>query len=139
MKQYQGDMDYISCYAIVSISVLKYQNPYLYTNMSDSVINHPPITPDTFTKGLFWDVPPEVLDWDRNRKQIVERVLTMGMWDDWVILRNVYSLQGIADIAKTLRCIDAVSLNFISLVSSTPIEEFRCYTERRLNPTLWNS
>ena len=97
------------------------------------------ITASTFTKGLFWDVDPVKLDWDRNGRQIVERVLTMGMWDDWVILRKVYGLDGISEIAKSIRSIDAVSLNFISLVSNTPITEFRCYTERKLNPTLWNS
>lgn len=107
--------------------------------MSNPSTIHPPITPDTFTKGLFWDVPPERLDWDRNRAQIVERVLTRGMINDWRQIKSVYGLQGIADIAKTIRCMDAVSLNFIATVSRTPIEEFRCYIERRLNPTLWNS
>ena len=56
----------------------------------------PSITKDTFTEALFWDVNPERLDWERNKEQIVERALTMGMWEDWVKIKNVYSLQGIA-------------------------------------------
>lgn len=104
-----------------------------------SYSHHPPITADTFTKGLFWDVRPEQLDWDRNKRQIVERVITRGMLADWKTIKSVYGIAGIADIAKTIRCMDALSLNFIATVTRTPIEEFRCYTERQLNPTLWNS
>lgn len=135
------DFGQCTCPFRTSETVMIYIRPYtlIFDTMTDPSTNHPPITPDTFTKGLFWDVPPEILDWNRNRTQIVERVLTMGMWNDWVLLRKVYTLQGIADTAKTIRCMDAVSLNFISLVSRTPIEEFRCFTERQLNPSLWNS
>ena len=98
-----------------------------------------PITPSTFTKGLFWDVDPIQLDWDRNARQIVERVITRGMLDDWKQIKLVYGIDGIATIAKGIRCMDPVSLNFIATVTRTPIEEFRCYTERQLNPSLWNS
>ncbi len=33
---------------------------------------------DALNKSLFWDVNPEKLDWKKNRRFIVERVLVRG-------------------------------------------------------------
>lgn len=89
--------------------------------------------------GLFWDVDAGKLDWSKDSKLIVERVLQFGRLRDWKIITGKYGLQDIAKIAMQIRSLDSVSLSFISFVSGHPLEEFRCYTEKQLNPTPWNS
>jgi len=68
-----------------------------------------------------------------------KRVLEIGFLHDWIIIKEIYGIKEIGNIATKLRSLNPVSLNFISVLSSIPIESFRCYTEMVSNPTLWNS
>lgn len=87
---------------------------------------------------LFWDVDVNTLDMDKHQTYIVQRVLEYGLMDDWKKLKNTLGLEEIVHTCKNLRSLDPKALAFISLISKTPIEEFRCYTTRQSNPTLWN-
>lgn len=94
---------------------------------------------DSMSPHLFWDVDVRTLDLDKHKAYIVQRVLEYGLMKDWDLLKSALGLWDIVDTCKRLRSLDPKALAFISLISKTPIEEFRCYTTRRLNPTLWNS
>ena len=43
------------------------------------------------TKGLFWDVDNEKLDWEEDKEYIIGRTLDMGKWDDIKIVFERYS------------------------------------------------
>lgn len=88
---------------------------------------------------LFWDIDREQLDPDLHARQIVQRVLEYGNWDDWKAIRAYYGIPRIAEVCKQMRSLDPVCLSYISLISDTPKEEFRCYQLAQSNPTLWNS
>lgn len=88
---------------------------------------------------LFWDVDQKEIDWKNDAAFIVERILQYGVIEDWAILVKKFGIPKIADLAKKIRSLDPVSHNFIAVISDTPLNEFRCYTERQSNPTLWNS
>ena len=98
---------------------------------------YPPIS--SLSKYLFWDTPQEKVTWDKNGKWLVARILQYGQVEDWELLREAYGIQGIAEIAITIRSLDPTAVSFISLLSGIPKEQFRCYKERQSNPTLWNS
>lgn len=87
---------------------------------------------------LFWDVDVSSIEFDKHKAYIVQRVLEYGLLDDWKKLTDTISLNEIVETCKQLRTLDPKALSFISLISKTPIEEFRCYTTRQSNPTLWN-
>ena len=91
------------------------------------------------TGHLFWDVSREEVDMDVHASFLVQRVLEYGTWDDWRILRDYYGVDHIVALCKSMRTLDPVCLSFISAISDTPKEEFRCYHIRQSNPTLWNS
>jgi hypothetical protein len=40
-------------------------------------------------------------------------------------------MDGIAAIAKELRTLDDKTLNFVAVLSNTPLTEFRCYNTKR--------
>jgi len=92
-----------------------------------------------FSPHLFWDVDIADIDIEKNKIWLIGRVLDYGVWSDWKLISNHFTKQEIKDAALNIRCMSAKSLNFISLYTQTPINEFRCYTERQLNPSPWNS
>ena len=87
-----------------------------------------------FSDYIFWDVDRSSIDPVANAPYIVKRVLEYGQYEDWKHLLAYYGLDSIVDTAKKLRTLDAKALSFISTVSRTPIEQFRCYNTRQSIP-----
>ena len=91
-----------------------------------------------FSKHLFWDVEEAELDMDKHREFIVERVLDYGFMNDWVVIKEYYSLENLAKIAKNIRSLMPKSLAFIAAVTNTQIIDYRCYKLAQSNPPHWN-
>ncbi|MBQ4230925.1 MAG: hypothetical protein II671_05185 [Salinivirgaceae bacterium] len=87
-----------------------------------------------FSDYIFWDVDKTSVDPALNAPFLVRRVLEYGQITDWKHLLKYYGLERIADVAKQLRTLDPKALSFISTVSGTPIDNFRCYTTRQSTP-----
>jgi hypothetical protein len=81
-----------------------------------------------FSKTLFWDVDPQEIDFDQNRRWFVVRVLEYGQIEDWKFLLKLFSLDEIVSAAQTARTLEPKALSFLSFVSGTPKESFRCFT-----------
>jgi hypothetical protein len=92
----------------------------------------------TFSKNLFWDVDETELDMEKHKEFIVGRVLDYGFIEDWRLIKDYYSLAGIAEIAKNIREMMPKSLAFISTVTDTEISDYRCYKLAQSNPRHWN-
>lgn len=93
----------------------------------------------SFSPNLFWDADYAQIDLELHAPYIVQRVLEYGQYEDWQLIQTFYGLETITTIAKGLRTLEPKALAFIATISHTPIEQFRCYTFRQSNPTLWNS
>ena len=88
---------------------------------------------------LFWDVERENVDMKSHAAFVVQRVLEYGTISDWRLLRDFYGIALIVELCKTMRALDPICLSFISAISKTPIEEFRCYHTKQLTSTPWTS
>ena len=91
-----------------------------------------------FSEHLFWDIDEQELDMDKHAAFIVERVLDYGFMNDWLLIKEYYSLDQIAEIAKNVRNLMPKSLSFISSITDTQITDYRCYKRPQSNPPLWN-
>lgn len=91
------------------------------------------------SKLLFWDIDMEQANMDACPFQIIQRVLEYGNLNDWQIILSYYGLDKIVDECRKLRSLDPIALSFISSISHTNKEEYRCYHTKQSNPTLWNS
>jgi len=91
-----------------------------------------------FSENLFWDVEESELDMDDHKEFIVERVLDYGFLNDWIIIKEYYSLEGVATIAKNIRSLMPNSLSFITLVTNTNKQDYRCYKLAQFIPQHWN-
>lgn len=90
-----------------------------------------------FSGYLFWDVDQSSIDLEEHAAYIVKRVLERGQLNDWKLLRSYYGLTRIAEISMKLRDLDPKALSFVSTISHTPKEHFRCYTERQSIQRHW--
>ncbi len=91
-----------------------------------------------FSDYIFWDVDRASIDLSLNAPYVVQRVLEYGQIGDWKLLLEYYGLDQIVKVSKKLRTLDSRALSFISTVSKTPIEQFRCYNTRQSNPQHFN-
>lgn len=93
---------------------------------------------EKFSNHLFWDVDRNILDLSNDRAYIIKQVLEFGLMEDWKLIYNNYGIVTITKEAKSYRELDKKALSFISLISKTPIEDFRCYNYQQLMPPHWN-
>ena len=54
----------------------------------------------------FWDVDGATLDFSQHAEWIIDRVLQLGQWDDWVALFALYPPQQIRDALRHRRVPD---------------------------------
>jgi hypothetical protein len=99
------------------------------------MVNQKPV--ELLSKHLFWDIDSNLLEWERSKKTIIERVIERGSLEEWVCIVKVYTLEGIVNTAKTFRTMSPIDLNFIATISNTPKEEFRCFNTRLLTNQHW--
>ena len=86
------------------------------------------------SQHLFWDVDISNLDFEKNKKLIIQRVLDYGLISDWQIILKKYGITEIANISMNLRELDKKSASFISLLSKIPKEQFLCFTLKQSIP-----
>ena len=91
-----------------------------------------------FSTYLFWDVNKDDLDMEKHSQYIIKRVLEYGMLQDWNIVKQYNGLGRIVEIDKVFRELEPLALAYLSAISQTPKEQFRCYTYQQSNPQHWN-
>lgn len=93
---------------------------------------------DQFSPYLFWDTDRKKLNMQEHASYIIKNVLEYGQLADWILIRDYYTIPFIAQEATQWRELDKKAYSFISLISHTPREKFRCYTTQQSTPPHWN-
>lgn len=97
------------------------------------------ITIADFSQHLFWDVDLSLFDLEKHKVFLIHRVLEYGLIEDWNLIKELYGMETIKEVALNVRTLDAVTLAFVSNLFGIDKTEFRCYKHRQLYPTYWNS
>lgn len=92
-----------------------------------------------FSSNLFWDADISMMSMDESPGFIIQRVLEYGQMNDWRLINQYYGLDKIVEECKQMRTLDPVCLAFITTISNTKEEDYRCYHFRQSFPTHWNS
>ncbi|MDR2010090.1 MAG: hypothetical protein LBQ22_06370 [Bacteroidales bacterium] len=90
-----------------------------------------------FSPNLFWDVDINDLDMQKHAAFIVARVLDYGMMQDWIFIKSYYGLEQLREIALNIKSMERESLSFISTITNTPQNQFRCYKLLQSKHTHW--
>lgn len=85
----------------------------------------------SFSNHIFWDVDKNSIDLNTHAPYVVQHVLEYGLLSDWNLLLSCYGKKKIVDISKQLRTLEPRALAFISAISDTPREQFRCYDTKQ--------
>ncbi len=91
-----------------------------------------------FNKTLFWDVDFGSLDWEANKRLIIERVTTRGSWGEFQLLLEHYGSHVFKEEIVKAGYLDKKTLSYVSTFFNIPKEQFRCYIKKQLNQAHWN-
>ncbi len=92
---------------------------------------------DDFSENLFWDADPADLDFERNKRYVVQRVLERGTVNDLGQIFRLYGMPNVIETAKSLRTLEPRALSFVSCIANEPKENFRCYTRKQSSRAPW--
>ena len=90
-----------------------------------------------FNKRIFWDVAFDKIDYDAKANFVIERVFKRGVVSDIRNCRRYYGDDKVRAALLNAKFLPEITMYLASAVIDRPIEEFRCYTLRQLNPTLF--
>lgn len=89
-----------------------------------------------FHRRIFWDVDFDKLDYDAKANFVIERVFERGDVDDIRNCRRYYGDEKVREVLLKAKFLPLSRIYLASAVIDRPIEAFRCYTLRQLNPGL---
>ena len=96
------------------------------------------ITPNDFSNYLFWDTDKSQLDLDKQKRYVIERVLSHGMLSDWYLIKKLYDKDTMKKEVLQMRYLDRYALSFCVAYFDEPKIHFRCYTWEQSNPSHWD-
>ena len=84
--------------------------------------------------GLLWEYRLENFDWQKYRKTVAERVISMGRLSDWYAAFDLYGgIRGFRKIARDeVVDISPRDLNFMCHALKIKKEDTRCYKQAQL-------
>jgi hypothetical protein len=90
-----------------------------------------------FEKRIFWDVDFERIDYDTKSNFVIERVFERGDVEDIRQCRRYYGDKKVTSVLLNARFLPEHRMYLASAVIDKPLNEFRCYILRQLNPGLF--
>ena len=90
-----------------------------------------------FNKRIFWDVNFELIDYDAKANFVIERVFERGDVDDIRQCRRYYGDEKVTAALLQAKYLPLHTIHFASAIIDKPLNEFRCYILRQLNPGLF--
>jgi hypothetical protein len=88
-------------------------------------------------KELFWDVDFNRLDKNKNKRLVIERVLSYGNLSELKEIINFYGREGIVEEIKKAGYLDPKTLEFVAGYFEVSKEEFTCYIKKQSAPQHW--
>jgi hypothetical protein len=85
-------------------------------------------------RRIFWDVDFDKIDYDAKASFVIERVFDRGDVEDIRQCRRYYGDEKVVDALLKAKFLRKGTHHFISAIFDRPLEAFRCYTTRQLNP-----
>jgi len=90
-----------------------------------------------FNKRRFWDVNFEALDYNLRANFVIERVFERGDVEDIRQCRRYYGDEKVTESLLKAKYLPLHTIHFASAIIDKPLNEFRCYILRQLNPGLF--
>jgi hypothetical protein len=79
------------------------------------------------TPSLFWDCDISKIDFDLDRKLVLERVFSRGLESDEREVCRYYGINAIKEAVVNINYFDKKTLNYLSVMLDIPKRSFKCY------------
>jgi hypothetical protein len=89
-------------------------------------------------KELFWDTDIRILDKNKNKRLIIERVLSYGNLSELKEIMKYYGKEVIIQEIKKTGYLDPKTLEFVVTYFGVSKEELTCYIKKQSAPQHWN-
>jgi hypothetical protein len=90
------------------------------------------------SKQAFWDVDMSKIDYVKNARHVVEKVIERGKAEDFDNVLNFYGFEKVKDLALQANWLSDVSINFCCILFKVTPTDFKCYEKKQLNRQHWN-
>ena len=90
-----------------------------------------------FNKCIFWDVNFEQIDYDAKANFVIARVFERGDVEDIRQCRRYYGDEKVTSALLNAKYLPLHTIHFAHNIIDKPLNEFRCYILRQLNPGLF--
>jgi len=82
------------------------------------------------TEGLFWNFDTNKMNYLRDKKSIIERIIEAGLENDEIIMWKLYSYEDIRDVALKSENLHEEVVTYMSFVLKIKETEFKCYQKK---------
>ena len=83
------------------------------------------------TKGLLWNFNVDKLDYLRDKRLIMERIIDAGLENDEIIMWKLYSHEDIKDVALNMENLHEEKVTYMAFVLGVGENEFKCYKKKQ--------
>jgi len=90
------------------------------------------------SRQAFWDVDMEKIDYEKNARFVVEKVIDRGTHKDFLNILNFYGFRKVKELALQANWLSDVSINFCCTLFDVNPNDFKCYEKKQLNRQHWN-
>jgi hypothetical protein len=90
------------------------------------------------SKQAFWDVDMEMIDYDKNARYVVEKVIERGKSKDFDNLLDYYGFEKVGKLALQANWLSDMSINFCCTLFKVKPTDFKCYEKKQLNRQHWD-
>lgn len=78
------------------------------------------------------------LDYEKNARFIIEKVMNYGLWADIQEVMRFYGRDRLKQEVVQTAYLKKKTLSFCCAIFDLTPDQFRCYTRQQLHPTPWN-
>lgn len=89
------------------------------------------------SKKAFWDVRYSEIDFEKNSRQVIEKVFNYGSWDDQVAVMKFYGLKKIKKEIVNASYLRQPVLAFLCTILDLQKVDFECYKKMQSQPLPW--
>ena len=89
------------------------------------------------SKQAFWDVDMDSIDYEKNARYVIEKVIDRGSFEDFIALKKFYGDNRIKKEIVNAKWIGDKEMYFCCAVFNLEPTDFKCYMKKQLNPQLW--
>jgi hypothetical protein len=94
--------------------------------------------PFEIRKEIFWDMDTLLLDAEKNKQIIIERVLGYGTVAEFKSINKYYGDRPIKSVIRKIGYFDPKTLEFVLSYYHLNKENLKCYIKKQLHQQHWN-